>query len=52
MSFGHGGTSKGIDFDLEHFRREGITLIVFGNRGAPAFDMLRRNVTRLITGDR
>ena len=42
----------GIDFDLEYFPREGITLIVFGNRGAPAFDTLRRNVTRLITGDR
>ncbi len=51
-SFGHGGITKGVDFDLEYFPREDITLVVFGNRGAPAFDTLRKNVTRLITGER
>jgi hypothetical protein len=52
MCFGHGGIAQGVDFALQYFPREDITLIMFGNRGAPAFDTLRGNVTRLITGER
>ncbi len=51
-SFGHGGTTQGVDFALEYFPRGDITLIIFGNRGAPAFDTLRKNVVHLVAGER
>jgi len=51
-SFGHGGIANGTDFDLEIFPDKDLTFIIFANRGAPAFDTLKRNAIKLITGER
>ena len=50
--FGHGGQAEGTDFAFAVFPEQDLTFILFGNRGGPAFDSLKRNVLRLITGER
>lgn len=44
--------AEGTDFAFEIFPAEDLTLILFGNRGGPAFDSLKRYAVRLITGER
>jgi CubicO group peptidase (beta-lactamase class C family) len=51
-SFGHGGIAAGVNFELRHFPESNITLIAFSNQDNGAYDDLRRNTTKLITGDR
>jgi CubicO group peptidase (beta-lactamase class C family) len=51
-SFGHGGQAPGVNFDFRYFPDEELTMVVFCNQDNGAFDDLRRNVTRLITGNR
>ena len=51
-SFGHGGIAAGVNFELRHFPASGITLIMFSNQDNGAYDDLKRNVTKLITGER
>ncbi|HET9951851.1 MAG TPA: serine hydrolase domain-containing protein [Candidatus Eisenbacteria bacterium] len=52
LSFGHGGTAPGVNFEFRYFPDDDVTLIVFGNQDNGAYDDLRKNVTKLVTGDR
>ncbi|MCA9728871.1 MAG: beta-lactamase family protein, partial [Candidatus Eisenbacteria bacterium] len=52
LSFGHGGIAHGINFELRYFPSEDVTLVAFGNQDNGAYDDLRRNLVKLITGDR
>lgn len=49
---GHGGTSYGVNFALAYFPRSDITLVIFCNQDNGAYDDLRRNTIKLITGER
>lgn len=51
-SFGHGGITTGVNFEFRYFPRQDITLIAFSNQDNGAYDDLRKNATRLITGER
>ena len=51
-SYGHGGIAAGVNFELRRFPSHGITLIMFSNQDNGAYDDLKRNVTKLITGER
>lgn len=51
-SFGHGGIATGVNFEFRYFPDSDITLIAFSNQDNGAYDDLRRNTTRLITGER
>jgi hypothetical protein len=51
-SFGHGGIANGVNFELRCFPGNDVTLIAFSNQDNGAYDDLRKNVTRLITGER
>lgn len=51
-SFGHGGTAPGTNFELRYFPSEQLTLVLFSNQDNGAYDDLRRNVIKLITGER
>ena len=51
-SFGHGGIAAGVNFELRCFPRADLTLVVFSNQDNGAYDDLRRNTTKLITGER
>jgi CubicO group peptidase (beta-lactamase class C family) len=51
-SFGHGGIAQGVNFELRHFPDSDITLIAWCNQDNGAYDDLRRNAVRLITGER
>ena len=51
-SYGHGGIAPGVNFEFRHFPGPDLTLIVFSNQDNGAYDDLRRNVTKLITGQR
>lgn len=52
VSWGHGGTAPGVNFSLRYFPAQDITLILFNNQDNGAYDDLRRNTAKLITGDR
>ena len=49
---GHGGMAGGINFEFRYFPGQDLTLVVFCNQDNGAFDDLRKNATRLITGER
>ena len=51
-SFGHGGITRGVNFEFRYFPQADITLIAFSNQDNGAYDDLRRTVTRLVTGER
>lgn len=51
-SFGHGGIARGVNFAFSYFPDSDITLLVFSNQDNGAYDDLRRNATKLITGER
>ncbi len=52
FSYGHGGIASGINLEFRYFPRLDITLVVFSNQDNGAFDDLRRNMTKLISGER
>ena len=52
LSYGHGGTAKGANFEFRYFPKYDITLVIFSNQDNGAFDDLKRNAIKLITGDR
>lgn len=52
ISYGHGGTSKGVNFEFRYFPSLDITLVVFSNQDNGAYDDLKRNTIKLITGAR
>ncbi len=51
-SFGHGGIARGVNFELRYFPDQDVTLIAFCNQDNGAYDDLRRNLEKLVTGDR
>ena len=52
LSWGHGGFAPGVNFELRYFPAEDVTFVLFCNQDNGAFDDLKRNVEKLITGDR
>jgi CubicO group peptidase (beta-lactamase class C family) len=51
-SYGHGGTAVGVNFEFRYFPQADITFVIFCNQENGAYDDLRKNIVRLITGDR
>ena len=51
-SFGHGGIARGANFAFQYFPAEDLTFIAFNNQDNGAYDDLRKNIVKLITGDR
>ncbi|MFN0157327.1 MAG: serine hydrolase domain-containing protein [Bacteroidota bacterium] len=51
-SFGHGGIAGGVNSEFRYFPSEDITLIMFCNQDNGAYDDLRKNIVKLITGMR
>ena len=51
-SYGHGGTTDGVNFEFLYFPRSDITLIIFCNQNNGAYDDLKKNTIKLITGYR
>lgn len=51
-SFGHGGTAGGVNFEYRFFPKMGIALLVFNNQNNGAYDDLKRNALKLISGER
>jgi len=52
ITYGHGGTAKGVNFEFRYFPNQDITLVVFCNQDNGAYDDLKRNAIKLISGDR
>ncbi|MEZ4941966.1 MAG: serine hydrolase domain-containing protein [Saprospiraceae bacterium] len=52
LSYGHGGTAGGVNFEFRYFPRLDIALIVFNNQNNGAYDDLKRNALKLISGAR
>lgn len=52
ISYGHGGMSNGVNFEYRYFPEYDITLIITCNQNNGAFDDLKKNSIKLITGDR
>lgn len=51
-TFGHGGTTGGVNFEFRYFPRQDIVLVVFNNQNNGAYDDLKRNTIKLISGER
>ena len=51
-SFGHGGIAPGVNFEVRYYPEEDITFVIFSNQDNGAYDDLRKNIVKLITGDR
>lgn len=51
-SYGHGGTAAGVNFEFRYFPQQDITLVVFSNQNNGAYDDLKRNSIKLISGMR
>ncbi len=51
-SYGHGGIAPGTNAEIRFFPALDTTLILFSNQDNGAYDDLRKNATRLITGER
>lgn len=51
-AYGHGGTAPGVAFDFEYFPKEDLTFVIMSNQDNAAYDDLRKNALRLITGQR
>ncbi len=51
-SFGHGGIASGINFAFRYFPAEDLTVVMFNNQDNGAYDDLRKNIVKLITGVR
>ena len=52
LSYGHGGTAKGVNFEFRYFPNSDITVAIFSNQDNGAYDDLKRNTIKLITGER
>jgi len=51
-TYGHGGTAGGVNFEFRYFPRMDIALLIFNNQNNGAYDDLKRNVLKLISGAR
>jgi len=52
LSYGHGGIAPGVNAEIRFYPSLDTTLIVFSNQDNGAYDDLRKNAARLITGER
>lgn len=52
IAYGHGGITKGVNFEYRYFPEFDITLVICCNQDNGAFDDLKKNSVKLITGDR
>ncbi|HMQ78655.1 MAG TPA: serine hydrolase domain-containing protein [Ignavibacteria bacterium] len=52
VSYGHGGITRGVNFEYRYFPEYDITLVICCNQDNGAFDDLKKNTVKLITGDR
>jgi CubicO group peptidase (beta-lactamase class C family) len=51
-TYGHGGTAGGVNFEFRYFPLMDIALIIFNNQNNGAYDDLKRNSLKLISGAR
>jgi CubicO group peptidase (beta-lactamase class C family) len=51
-SFGHGGQATGANFEFRYFPDQDLTLVILSNQDNGAFDDLRKNTIKLVTGVR
>lgn len=51
-AYGHGGITAGVNFEFRYFPRQDVTLILFCNQDNGAYDDLKKNAIKLITGQR
>ncbi|MEZ4962185.1 MAG: serine hydrolase domain-containing protein [Saprospiraceae bacterium] len=51
-TFGHGGITGGVNFEFRYFPQQDILLVVFNNQNNGAYDDLKRNTVKLISGER
>ncbi len=51
-SYGHGGIASGVNFEFCYFPQLDITFVIFCNQNNGAYDDLRKNIIKLITGAR
>lgn len=51
-SYGHGGIARGVNFEFRYFPAVDVTIVVFSNQDNGAYDDLRKNITKLVTGER
>ena len=49
---GHGGSARGVNFAFEIVRDRNLTMVMFCNQDNGAFDDLRKNVMKLVSGYR
>lgn len=49
---GHGGIARGVNFEFRYFPQQDITLVIFCNQDNGAYDDLKKNAIKLITGQR
>ena len=49
-AYGHGGIAAGVNFEFMYFPKLDITFIAFNNQDNGAYDDLRKNVIKLISG--
>ncbi len=52
ISYGHGGIAAGVNFEFQYYPGEDVTMILFSNQDNGAYDDLRKNIIKLISGDR
>lgn len=52
FSYGHGGIASGINLEFRYFPRLDVTMVVFSNQDNGAFDDLKKNMIKLISGER
>jgi CubicO group peptidase (beta-lactamase class C family) len=51
-SFGHAGQAPGVNFEVRYYPGQRITSVIFSNQDNGAYDDLRKNVVKLVTGAR
>ncbi|HXI02732.1 MAG TPA: serine hydrolase domain-containing protein [Candidatus Saccharimonadales bacterium] len=51
-SYGHGGLAPGVNFEYRYFPRQKITFVILSNQDNGAYDDLRKNIVKLVTGAR
>lgn len=52
LSWGHGGIASGVNAELRYFPTLDTTLVAFSNQNNGAYDDLKKNLIKLISGDR
>ena len=52
VSYGHAGQTYGVNFELRYYPQKDLTTVLLCNQDNGAFDSLRHNIEKLVTGDR